>query len=294
MKRRRSLPGLAAVLALAAAVGLPSVVAPAAALGLHALLAAAPAVAQEPPQAVAQGSGELRPGWILLAPMEAFGWAENRNRMMDLCRHDRRPEEETEAACYRRILHPRTWILPLHEGPGPSTPSLGSLIIVATPGEPVRPMVLPEGEVEAVPFDLDIYDPDFGYGPWFHQTLLAEEDGWYLVPAEPLGGPVWVGLEQAIPRPEIFRLQPDWIYQTRGELAGRPGVASPDGATTLVSVETDGVLLRPRLHRDMPCGLDEPEEEQDVADPVPVRVPFADLYDESGRLLLRIRYTRGC
>jgi len=257
-------------------------------------VAASPIRAQDAaPQQQEDGALDARPEWVLLAPWEAFGWAENRNRMSQLCSARERPEGESQAACFNRILQPRVWSLPLHEGPDATSTSRGSLLIVATPGEPVRPLILAKGEAEAVPFVPDLYDPDFGYGPWFHQTLLAEKDGWYLLPfGPPLAGRAWLELRRIDERPEIFPLQSERIYWASGRLAERPAIASPVGATVVVSVDEDAVLLRPERPADMACGEEVPAD--DGEEPAPVRVPFHELYDEAGHLLLRIRYTRGC
>ncbi len=188
---------------------------------------------------------------------------ENENRLKEIC-----PEQDKD--CVAAALAAQTDRMPVHDRP--SGKIIASLDVTYAPGE-MKAALIQGGE--AVPFIPPVYDSDFGYGPWFHATLLDQKGAWKKI-ALPSIQSGWIELPEA----EILQFtEKDRVYSLR--------------ARNIVVIKSDGASLTVRDEQpaDMWC---------DGGDPPPLTafkeqaIPLNEVYDDQCNLLLSPAYTRGC
>jgi hypothetical protein len=233
-------------------------------LGLAVLVMAVPADAQ---------SRDGFRAWVGLYDPASLGWLENENRIDELCRDAADP-----GRCHTDQLTPAISVYPLHREADASSPRIGDLVVAAIPGRGFSAHFRPAGSSRAAPFEPDLQLRDWGYGPYFHQTVLAQQGDWFRLPPHPWDGPVWVQ-RGSDGEDSLIRVQAGDII----ELAG-------DGSY-VVAAEPDALVLRPEQPADMWCDAGEPPPI--VVTPVR-RVSRAELSDAVGRLVFRPRYLKGC
>lgn len=164
----------------------------------------------------------------------------------------------------------------------------GSIHIDFTP-EKGLVFTLALGDAAPVPFTPTVFDPDWGYGPWAHQTLAAHDGEWYRI---------------VLPKaPDGYAAA--WVHAPQADVAGfepYDAVRIGDDAYILHSIEGDAV----HLVRESDVLEGAPEDEvcervfatddryiKTITKPETV-IPFTQLYDGSCQLKLRVSYTRGC
>ncbi len=222
-----------------------------------------PVVAQDPPR-----PGEL--AWVGLFNDELVGWLYNEYRLDELC-------GDRVDGCRDSLLARRELSVDVYDAPGGLR--LGELVVGATPGQPLELSEVIEGRRE--PFLPDLFLEDWGYGPpWFHLTVSDRRDGYFRVP---------------LPRMGTGWIRADDLAGTGTHVevvgAGETVYATPVGDMVVLDLE-DGVLVaRPEQDADMWC---RPEDVPDLQPWEEVRIPFAELFDDRGRLLLRPKYMKGC
>jgi hypothetical protein len=236
-----------------------------------AVLAAGAAVLQrpEPPRELA---------WIGLFNGELLGWLENQNRLVQLCGQ---PDGSVAwHQCEAAHLAPKVAVIPVRAAPRVDAERRGEIVLLATPGRGFRIYASP-GRGTAQPFTPDLFDPDWGYGPHHHQTVLARRGSWFRVPL-PVLGAGWIRTEDWLAPGESV-----WLQQVgEGEL-----ITTPRGDLYVLGVG-DGVLrARPEQPADMWCDFDDPPP---LAPWQELRIPFDDLFDAAGHLRIEYKYTRGC
>jgi len=242
------------------------------AVTLVVLHCAALGAAQQP---VANGQGI---GWIGLYSAELVDWLENENRLGALC-SAHQSESQPWYACREELLKPKVHVVRLKTAPNRQGRPGGDLIIESTPGKGLRAYYVPAEGGAAVPLIPDILNSDWGYGPFFHHSIVERRGSWLRLPEAPLPKGTWLDMSDLGPA-----ANPTW-------LAPEDIVESPLGDLYIIDVANGRVRARPEQEGDMWCD----------ADPPPPVAPFralslgaSDLYTSTGHLRLRLKYTRGC
>jgi hypothetical protein len=220
--------------------------------------------------------GEI--GWIGLFNPDLVDWLENQNRLAGLC-----AEFASGTAPWHRCqadkLAPKIHVVRLWAGPSAASQSVGALLLVATPGEGLRAFFVGVSGGPAVGFEPDLFDGDWGYGPYFHATIVERRGAWIRLPEAPFPKGTWVNSADIAPEPRI-----EWLEA--GEI-----VSSPVGDLYVLGVERGIVRARPEQAADMWCREGEPPPLKPAEE---IRLSSTDLYTATGHLRVRFKYTRGC
>ncbi len=234
--------------------------------------------------------------WVSLLPQDAPIWLENKSLLESLCGSDARPAPQDPVACRREKLQPKIWKLNLYASPGAeeATASLGEVRVQATPGLGfVFSYVNSKGQAQG--FKPDLYESDWGYGPFAHQSVRGRQGDWLKLPRRPFPQDVWINIRRD------WQEKPDLI-----EALSRGGVWTADlGGTPheIVLIEVAGLFAntatlryRDPDPRDMPCGEeDDPDfPKPDAPYPKPRTLPLRDFLDRDGHWKLRVTYPKGC
>lgn len=126
-------------------------------------------------------------------------------------------------------------------------------------------------------FRPDLFQRDDGYGPvYFHQTLLARQDGWFRIALPPFVKHTgWIRLAD-----------PRLVQLGKGDI-----VTYQDKGYVILKVGKDAITLRGEVSGDMASnGIG---GWPDGSAPK-LTIPLKDAYDDACHLLLTIRYPRGC
>jgi hypothetical protein len=235
-----------------------------------------------------QSPATIQVGWLGLFNQSLVSWLENENQLQPLCSAFA-PEGAEWQKCRAEKLAPKIHVTPLRSGPSDEAASAGSLLVVATPGQGLRAFFVPSKGGLATEFRPDLFDGDWGYGPYFHQTFLERRATWFRLPEGPLPKGTWINATQL----------GDGEETTRGNPAGpelelleaEDIVSTPFGDLFILGIE--GGVVRARLEQDADMWCKDgtppplkPSQER--------RIPLSDLYTPAGHLLLHIKYTRGC
>ena len=210
--------------------------------------------------------------WIGLYESSQLGWLENENRIGQLC-----PDPSKLADCYAERLGPSIRAFDLYAGPDRSTPRVGDLLVVSTPGRGLSSHFRPAGSTEAPTFRPDLFLQDWGYGPYFHQTLSEQRGDWYQLPAGPWETAVWLHLEAD--SVSILEVSAGDVLEMRGS------------AWYVVAAEPWALLVRPEQPGDVWCEEGEPPS---IEPTEPTRLTRADLQDSRGHLVFVLKYLKGC
>lgn len=198
---------------------------------------------------------------------EKLGWLENENRIDELC-------PDVGEPCRTDVLTPQVDIIPLYDQPGEE--QAGALHIAYTPGQGMSGAYTRGGML--TPFTPSVYDADWGYGPWFHATLLEEKDGGWKRIALPDGvGVVWVNLPDA--EPLDFLWDEGKVYKFG------------DRSIVMLSADTAHLEMRDAQPVDMWCGQGKRPVLQDYTAQL---VDISVLYDAGCNLRLSPAHPRGC
>ncbi len=205
---------------------------------------------------------------LTLLPLYAMAQVdrlENENRLDLLC-------PPNAKACRAVALAPSHDSIMVYGAPDGKP--VGELVITYTPGQGMAAVMRHDGQETA--YIPTVFDMDWGYGPWFHATVLDRRDGWYRI-ALPFVGAGWVTLPDA----EVMELAADTgrVYRIG------------DSEVMILGMEGSDVVMRDAQPADMWC-----------ADGTPpalfafdkVRVPVGSLYTDACGLMLRPAYLRGC
>jgi hypothetical protein len=242
-------------------------------LGAFAVAGARPAAAGTPPPAAG-----TPPGWVGLFRSELTDWLENVNRLDQLCGPP--ASDPSWQHCRARVGAPRTLSVPLFAAPDAQAAVAGSLEIVATPGEGLRVYFIRSKGATPVEFTPDLFDPDYGYGPYFHETFLEQRGTWFRLPGDPFAPGTWIDAADFGDDPHVRLLE-------AGDV-----VSSPRGDLSVVAMEGDQLRARPEDPSASPCNADrQPPTVHATGD---LRIPIRELYDANGHLLVHLKYTRGC
>ncbi|MFK5925133.1 MAG: hypothetical protein QM483_00755 [Desulfuromusa sp.] len=211
--------------------------------------------------------------WVGLYDPADLGWLENENRLGKLC-----SDPSTLAECHAQCLSPRVSFYELRSLSSESSDRIGDLIVVATPGRGLSGHFRAAGSVESIRFTPDLFLQDWGYGPYFHQTLSEERGDWIRLPPDPWATEVWLSRETDGSFP-IVEIQ-------NGDI-----IEMGDRSWYVVAADRDFLLLRPEQSGDHWCEEGEPPE---IEATEPTRFSRAQLVDSSGHILFRLKYLKGC
>lgn len=128
-------------------------------------------------------------------------------------------------------------------------------------------------------FVPDMLMQDWGYGPYFHQTISARCESWFRLPPGLWDEEVWFHRPDEEKRPTVIFIGNDTVIEMDGL------------SWTVLEVEPDALWLRPEQPRDMWC------EAGDQPPPLPVepiRYSRAELSDSRGHLKFNLKYLKGC
>lgn len=224
-----------------------------------------------------QPTGTAEIGWLGLYNRTLVEWLENENQLQTLCAAF--PESSaTWEQCRTEKLAPRIHAVRLWSGPTEKAAAAGSLLVLATPGQGLRSFFVPVTGGPATAFVPDLFDGDWGYGPYFHQTFLERRATWFRLPAVPFAKGTWINASEFGEDREVRLLEVGQI------------VSSPFGDLVILAIEPGVVRARPEQDADMHCGSDTPALEPWRE----IRIPRRDLYTPTGHLVLHTKYTRGC
>jgi hypothetical protein len=213
-------------------------------------------------------------GWVGLFAPDMVGWLENQNQIEPLCAAF--PRESTEwYKCRDTHLTPKVHVMRLRTAPAREASSAGDLIIGAIPGQGFHAAYVGPDGGAAAPVSPDLFDGDFGYGPYFHKTIVERRGSWIRLPEMPFPKGVWLDTS-GLP---VLWLEP-------GEI-----VESPLGDLYVIAVTGRTVRARHEQARDMWCEAGDPPP---VGEFQEIRLGPAELFTEAGNLKLSIKYTRGC
>ncbi|MEX2530910.1 MAG: hypothetical protein WD960_09060 [Gemmatimonadota bacterium] len=211
--------------------------------------------------------------WVRLFDHAHLGWLENENRIHELC-----GDAAVLDTCYADHLGPAISVYPLHSEADATSTRVGDLVVAAVPGRGLSAHFRAAGSRSTVPFHPDVHLQDWGYGPYFHQTILMQQGSWFRLPPGPWDEPVWIDRGQEDDG-SILRVHAGDII----ELAG--------AGHYVVEAEPDALVLRPEHPADLWCEAGDPPP---IAETVARRVPRAELSDSAGRLIFKPRYMKGC
>lgn len=216
--------------------------------------------------------------WLGLYTDELSRWLENENLMREIC--TAREGSEEWHACREAKLQPMLELIPVHAEPRTTSRRLGEVVVVAIPGQGMKVFASGAGG-KPVQFTPDLYDSDWGYGPWFHQTVLARRGAWFRL-ALPSIGAGWIDSsrhDQQEVEDRVRRLD-------EGDI-----VAMPAGDVVFLGVENGELRVRPEQAADMWCKSGDPPA---LAPSQELRIPVERLRDADGRLRITYKYMRGC
>lgn len=221
------------------------------------------------------GSSAAVFGWIGLYTSDIVEWLENENRIGELC-PDARPAAERER-CRSEQLATRTLEIVVRDAPSPDAGIAGVIVVRATPGRPLAFSLRTDGATRD--FVPDLFLDDWGYGPYAHVTATETRGAWIRLPVDPFPASAWV---------DASRLDSGTTLLLVGE---GDIVASSFGDLVVTSVDSTGLVVRAEQPADMWC-QDAPAPPRAAA---PARTLAREqLFDATGRLVLALKYLKGC
>lgn len=197
---------------------------------------------------------------------DMIGWLENENKIEKLC-----PTKSSK--CYREMRYPKGEYISVYDAP--EGKQIGQLEITYTPGRGISASFLAGQNAQT--FKPTFFDPDGGYGPWFHGTLLDEAGSWKKI-ALPLIQGGWVNLPYAN------------IVDIKTEFAKSVYIYK-EKSIKVLRLEPTQIVYRNEQDADMWCKAGQrpalkPHKEEFL--------PVTMLYDGNCNLQLKPAYTRGC
>jgi hypothetical protein len=230
------------------------------------------------PRGQGQPSTGRAVGWVGLFDDDLVSWLENENRLASLC-SGVAADTGPWYSCRDEKLSPKVRVARLRDAPSDQTSHRGDLVVVALPGKGLQSFYVNVSGGAAAAFSPDLVDGDWGYGPYFHETVVERRDTWVRLPEGPFPQRAWLNMSELSSEPNLLWLDAGSI------------VTSPLGDLFIIAIENGAVRAREEQQRDMWC----------EAEPRPPLEPFKELrlgtdalYTATGHLTLRIKYTRGC
>ena len=215
-------------------------------------------------------------GWGGLWNEEMIEWAENGNRIYKLC--PKSMSKDSYEKCRKNQLAKKTWIIQTYKSPGKTSEKVGEILITVKPGSSfIASFKDNKGEIKD--FEPDLYDQDWGYGPFFHQTILDRKQYWIKIPIISLDTPVWINPRDDIKYLDIITITEGVVYMLDSE------------SIVITKIEGDTLSFRIEQQSDMWCDAGTPPK-LDASEPKKINIE--QLYDNNKHLKLDIKYKRGC
>ncbi|MBU2499283.1 MAG: hypothetical protein KKE57_10305 [Proteobacteria bacterium] len=215
--------------------------------------------------------------WVGLYNVEMLAWLENENQMARLCPNTLSPEEKR--ACEAKNRRPKTWEIGVFTSPSTGAERIGKILMTAIPGSPLMAAFQGADASTPIPFQPDLYLEDWGYGPYFHQTVLDQRGPWFLLPKNPLPVPAWINLNDISKDFHIQSFEVGVIYELDGE------------SIVVVTFTQSGILVRAEQPADMWCQEGDPPP----LEPAETKeIKYQDLFDKNGHLKMTVKYMKGC
>jgi len=196
-------------------------------------------------------------GWIGLWNSEMLDWAENKN------------------------TGSKVWTFNIHQKPNAETKIVGSILVTVISQSAFEFAYRAERSSQAEPFAPDLYDQDWGYGPYMHQTFIARNKMWFKLPRNPLLSEGWInGIAISKGgRVNVLPIEAKQIYKL-------------DGKNIFVDkVDLEAIYYRSEQKADMWCFDNNPPPLKKVRFK---KASMQSLLNRDGHLKLTIAYTRGC
>ena len=213
-------------------------------------------------------------GWVGLYSEEMVEWLENQNNIDKLCPRALGP---TLQQCRDEKLKSRTWTIDVREKPETTSVKVGTIAISAAPGAGLSAVY--HSSNASIVFTPDLFDLDWGYGPYFHQTFRDHRNSWFLLPRNPLTKPAWIDISQLTKTPDIKNIAEALVYELDGK------------GIVIIRFQNDKVAIRSEQLADMWCEAGEPPKLKPAQQQ---ELRISDLLTQDGHLKLKIRYMRGC
>ena len=215
-------------------------------------------------------------GWVGLWNEEMVAWAENENRIYRLC--PKSMSQDSYEKCRRDHLVKKTWIIQAYKSPRNTSEKVGEILITVKPGSSFIAS-FKDNKRKIRDFEPDLYDQDWGYGPFFHQTVLERKEDWIKIPIKSLDTPVWINPRDNIKYLDIITITEGVVYILDAE------------SIVITKKEGDTVFFRIEQQSDMWCNTGTPPKLN--ASEVK-KINIEQLYDSHKHLILDIKYRRGC
>jgi len=216
-------------------------------------------------------------GWIGLYNNNMLDWLENQNKIDAGLLCPKSTGAEARSSCIQEHLKPMSKRIDVRKDPDPLSPLLGQIEIIAKPGEGLSAVW--RTLHSSRPFKPDLYDADWGYGPYFHMTALSHRDSWFLLPRNPLPDAGWIDINQLTEAPDFKKIAPGEVYMFADE------------SITITNIEKNTITFRDEQPADMWCQSGEPPQMY-LRHLRKFRI--SELFNKDCHLKLTVKYTRGC
>lgn len=225
---------------------------------------------------VADASKSSLIGWVGLWNEEMVEWVENQNRIYNLC-----PKSLTQDAyekCRRTNLSKKVWAIETYSGPDKKSGKIGEIKITVNPGNPfISSFESSSGKISQ--FEPDLYEQDWGYGPFFHQTVLEQRGDWFRIPLTTSNSSAWINLKASIQHVDIITINEGTVYTL-------------DSASIVITnIAENSVSYRVENESDMWCDTGSPPQQPKSTTKT---IKINELYDMYNHLKLDVKYKRGC
>jgi len=170
------------------------------------------------------------------------------------------------------------WIVSLNKEPRTNSPKVGELVIEFVNGRGFTFTYVSQ-KAEKISFKPDLYESDWGYGPYYHQTILSLQNEWVLLPKIPFENKVWANLKEPLGGFDIKTIEQGMIYKLDNR------------SIYIIKTDKNSVTVRDEQEADMWCEGGNPPPIEKYK---PETILFEDLYDVNKHLKLKVKYTRGC
>lgn len=215
-------------------------------------------------------------GWVGLWNEEMVEWAENENRIYNLC--PKSMPRDSYKKCRRDNLAKKTWIIQAYKSPSNTSEKAGDIIISVKPGDSfVSSFKNNKGTIRD--FEPDLYDQDWGYGPFFHQTILERKGDWIKIPIKAFTTTVWINPRDSIKYLDIITVTEGIVYTLDSQ------------SIVITKIKGYDVFFRIEHQSDMWCNTGSPPKLNESEVKI---IHIQELYDTQKHLKLDIKYKRGC
>jgi len=177
------------------------------------------------------------------------------------------------------------WELEIYPEPDSSSEQLGLLKIVFTPETGLKAEYYEQESEKKYPIQPHLFDPDYGYGPYFHLTITATNNDYYKLRLNDSDNSYWANFESAFGKNNVavIQLLPGMILRWENSKGSYDDII-------IEHVDPDSLVVRSEQAIDMWCG----DDSLRYAPYTTKLLPKSDWKDSEGVSRFYIPYTRGC